>query len=848
MKIPTLLIAALGGILLMQWSALPANATLTRFIQIVKDDDVDTRFHLGEVEAFEVGVVPNEDGAEFDGQITSTNDIGDGELTTYGDGEFFPDIGTTDALEHGGGAKDPNNQLESGGAVWSTANGLAESAQYTLDLGAEYDVTTVRMWPRADTCCSNRWMNLVINLYGDDGGKPGTLNATETHTDDEGNVALEFTFSPSVDSDEDGMPDAYEEAHGLDPDVDDTAGDLDGDGISNFDEFKNGTLPEETDSDGDGLDDPVETGTGTWVGPLDTGTSPINDDTDDDGLKDGVETNTGSDPLDASKYISATDTGTDPNNKDTDGDGAADGLEVTGGTNPLDPNDETSNIIAGGRWTTLHCWSDGDPITDILSAEDLLNGDIAGECIEVKTDYIHFHDNAVPPYLNENDEVRPFPLWDEENGGDGFGDRNSYAIRATGQINIKVGGLVTFVCNSDDGFDLRIDGESVGEAGDRGRTDTIMPVELTAGIHDVEFIYYENGGGAGVTLAVYRGLGDAPAPNSDDWELLQPIPESDTDEDGMPDSFETANGLNPNDPADAALDKDGDGVSNLVEYTNRTNVSDKDTDKDGLEDGAETGTGIWASATDTGTSPTRVDSDRDGIPDGAETKTGTYVSSTDTGTDPNKVDSDGDTFADGQEVIAGSDPTDPNSKPEGGLLAAWDFEDSADDSVAVDVVNGIEAVNDGAVYVNDPVRGSVIDFEGAAGTLHVDDASFLNLAAATDQMTFVFWQLNADTVSSSTFWAVSPSSSGTARGAQAHVPWDAAGNIYFDTVGCCDGGTQRGTFTAGVDFLDGEWHHFAFVKDGEDKRVYIDGSLVYETVNTSPLPDDFTALWIGSAQ
>jgi hypothetical protein len=40
----------------------------------------------------------------------------------------------------------------------------------------------------------------------------------------------------------------------------------------------------------------------------------------------------------------------------------------------------------------------------------------------------------------------------------------------------------------------------------------------------------------------------------------------DTDADGMPDVWETAHGFNPNDPADAALDADNDGQSNLAEY------------------------------------------------------------------------------------------------------------------------------------------------------------------------------------------------------------------------------------------------------------------------------------------
>jgi hypothetical protein len=57
------------------------------------------------------------------------------------------------------------------------------------------------------------------------------------------------------------------------------------------------------------------------------------------------------------------------------------------------------------------------------------------------------------------------------------------------------------------------------------------------------------------------------------WQALAPkpgrvdgLPNGDTDQDGIPDTWETAYGLNPQDPSDAAQDLDQDGLSNLQEY------------------------------------------------------------------------------------------------------------------------------------------------------------------------------------------------------------------------------------------------------------------------------------------
>jgi len=86
-----------------------------------------------------------------------------------------------------------------------------------------------------------------------------------------------------------------------------------------------------------------------------------------------------------------------------------------------------------------------------------------------------------------------------------------------------------------------------------------------------------DGGGASLQRKSPAEYGNDPV----NWRAGTPTPGVanetgfiDSDSDGMPDVWETAFGLNPNDPNDALLDGDGDGMNNLQEYLCGTDPND----------------------------------------------------------------------------------------------------------------------------------------------------------------------------------------------------------------------------------------------------------------------------------
>ncbi len=184
-----------------------------------------------------------------------------------------------------------------------------------------------------------------------------------------------------------------------------------------------------------------------------------------------------------------------------------------------------------------------------------------------------------------------------------------------------------------------------------------------------------------------------------------------------------------------------------------------------------------------------------------------------------------------------------------GLIAYWPFDNAAeieDSQVVVDLIGGVEGeVNGNGIVAGEGVLGGAIDFaedatDGSVTIEYVND--WLAAASDADQLSVSLWQKLHAVRPSSTFWFSAESASGGQRNYQANIPWS-NNNIYFDTAGCCGGGDTQISKAGGIDFL--EWHNYVFIKDGENKSIYIDGELYHEGVNTSPLFDDWGTTYLG---
>jgi len=206
-----------------------------------------------------------------------------------------------------------------------TGGGTWQPAAFSIPLGADgAALDWVRLTVRLDFA-TRRW-----DLYAGGNLVAVDLDLRDPTRTTFGSVALrghsaiatrfDYLFAATtnplfVDADHDGLDDAWEIQNGLNPALNDRAGDADADGLSNVQEFLRGTRANLADTDGDGMADGWEVQYG--FNPRTAAAAGL--DTDGDGLTDREE------------FIARTN----PRLPDTDGDGLPDDWEVRHGLNAL---------------------------------------------------------------------------------------------------------------------------------------------------------------------------------------------------------------------------------------------------------------------------------------------------------------------------------------------------------------------------------------------------------------------------------------------------------------------------------------------------------------------------------
>jgi len=442
---------------------------------------------------------------------------------------------------------------------------------------------------------------------------PDTLMATATSYD-----AIDLGMQPgnNLDSDSDGLTDAFELMSGSSPDVADT----DQDGLS--DAYEAGVSHTSlllADSDADTLSDAAEAALGT---------SPTMFDTDLDGASDGLEVQQGFDPLKAEGGIdpaaaAAATTASGPSVNgmpDTSPTGVPQGFEGKDPWEKVNIDGETVDNFtaaaleaasneAGTDWRILQ----GSFSTDVAASGSTHSGGGVIDIAPTNGDW----EGAVTALRKIG-----FAAWIRNVPGHGYagsGEHIHAVLMGDEQLSDQAAIQVQSYLNNDNGLE-----GSTPDDGPRQFVNNRFSWEAgDAAATSASYDQIDTGSGLGM-------VGDTDADGlSDVFEQTYGFDpaSADTDSDGRQDGLELLQGTDPRaadavavasvaklDGLDPQGDEDADSLRNAFEVEHGLDPRLADSDQDGLSDAAELALG---------TNPLAVDSDLDGFTDRAELEFGT---------------------------------------------------------------------------------------------------------------------------------------------------------------------------------------------------------------------------------
>lgn len=301
-------------------------------------------------------------------------------------------------------------------------------------------------------------------------------------------------------------------------------------------------------------------------------------DNDQDGLYDNWEVVNGLSPTDPSDANSDPDNdlllaadefliGTSENNPDTDGDGIPDGAEFALGLNPVDASDSEEDLDRDG-FTNLEEYLAGTDPGNATSVPVIDEEPVSGMTYARGFVGQYFTGTGFERFLTaRHDENIQF----RSNAGS-FAEgqpSDNFSVRWIGEFTAPHSSgdrSYSFRMRTDDGSRLYIDGEQrISAWRDQGATTFTASITLEPQqVVQVLMEYYERGGASVAELSIVDDSTDEALAIGDNVRSpdLTVSSNSDSDADGIPDTWELRNGLLP--WSDDASDvKNGSGISNI---------------------------------------------------------------------------------------------------------------------------------------------------------------------------------------------------------------------------------------------------------------------------------------------